>query len=102
MQIAPIEGYTRQLFLLTDGSVNNTANVISYAALHTQFTRYHCIGIGNGCSQDLIINCAARGKGHSLFISDNEDPSDKIIEILEKSLSPVITKMNFEIDSSSV
>lgn len=102
MQTPLIEGYTRQIFLLTDGSVSNTTQVISYAGLHTQFTRYNCIGIGNGCSQDLIINCAARGKGHSLFISDSEDPSDKIIEILERSLSPVITKMEFELDHSLV
>jgi hypothetical protein len=58
MEVPIIPDYTRQIFLLTDGSVSNTSNVVSYASLHTQSTRYNCIGIGNGCSQDLIINCA--------------------------------------------
>ena len=79
MQLPPIPGYTRQIFLLTDGSVSNTSSVVGYAGLHTQFTRYHCIGIGDGCSQDLIINCAEKGKGYHMFISDQEDPSEKIV-----------------------
>ena len=33
------------------------------------------------------------GKGYQTFIADSEDPSEKIIELLDKSLSPVITNM---------
>ena len=71
-------------------------------AQHTQFSRVHTIGIGDGCSSDLIIGCAEYGKGSKVFISDNEDPSSKIIELLDKSLSPVLTNMRLTYDSTLI
>ena len=46
----PIEGYPKQIFLLTDGGVSNTEGVIKMVGNNTQFARVHTIGIGNGCS----------------------------------------------------
>jgi len=54
MGVDPIEGYSRQLFFLTDGAVDDTASVIKFISNHTKYTRVNCIGIGNGCSQALI------------------------------------------------
>ena len=34
------------------------------------------------------------GKGNKTFIADEEDPSGKIIELLDASLSPVISNLN--------
>ena len=45
----------------------------------TKYCRVHTIGIGNGASLDLIDGCAKAGKGKSTMISDNENPSSKII-----------------------
>jgi len=42
------------------------------------------------------------GKGYSVFISDSEDPSIKIIELLDKSLGPVISNLSLEYDDSKV
>jgi hypothetical protein len=50
MKIPVIPDYTRHIFLLTDGAVANTADVIAVIARHTQYTRVHSIGIGDGCS----------------------------------------------------
>ena len=36
------------------------------------------------------------------MISDEEDPTDKIIEILDKSLSPLISKLHLTYDKSKV
>lgn len=94
----PISDYPRQIYLLTDGAVSNTSAVISYVAQHTKANRVHTIGIGDGCSEDLIVGCAEQGKGHKTFISDSEDPSDKIIELLDRSLSPMITNMSLTMD----
>ena len=47
----PIEGYPKQIFLLTDGCVSNTEGVIKMVSLNNKFSRVHTIGIGNGCSQ---------------------------------------------------
>lgn len=53
-----IEGYPRQIFLLTDGGVENTEGVIRMVGLNNKYSRIHTIGIGNGCSDRLILGCA--------------------------------------------
>jgi hypothetical protein len=62
----------------------------------------HGIGIGNGASEDLILGCAQQGKGYSVMISDTEDPTDKIIDILDKSLSPAISKIQLSFEKERV
>jgi hypothetical protein len=62
----------------------------------------HTIGIGNGASEELIKGCALKGKGHHVFISDQEDPSEKIIQLLTDSLTPVITNISLKYDKSLV
>ena len=47
----PIDGYPKQIFLLTDGGVSNTEGVIRIVGLNNKFSRVHTIGIGNGCSE---------------------------------------------------
>ena len=97
-----IEGYPKQIFLLTDGGVSNTEGVIRMVGQNNRFSRVHTIGIGNGCSQQLILGCAEKGKGHHIFITDSEDPSDKIIQLLTDSLSPVISKIKLGYDRDIV
>lgn len=91
-----IEGYPRQVFLLTDGDVSNTQGVIQMVRKNTKFSRVHAIGVGNGVSLDLVNGCAEAGKGKSVVISDNENPSEKIIELLETTLTPLISKVNLK------
>lgn len=66
-----IEGYPKQIFLLTDGGVSNTENVIKLVAKNVKYSRTHTIGIGDGVSQALIIGCASKGKGRHIFIANN-------------------------------
>jgi len=40
--------------MLTDGAVSNVTQVIKFIKSHTQYSRVSSIGIGNGCSRDLI------------------------------------------------
>ena len=42
-------------------------------ANNSKYSRVHTIGIGSNCSKDLIVNCAQKGKGCSVFIADHED-----------------------------
>lgn len=67
-----------------------------------KYSRVHAIGIGNGASQDLVLGCAAKGKGHHVFISDDENPSEKIIQLLTDSLSPVVSKVTLDFDKDVV
>ena len=98
----PIPGYPKQIFLLTDGGVSNTQGVIQMVANNNKYSRVHTIGIGNGASEDLILGCAKKGKGYHVFITDNENPADKIIQLLTDSLSPVISSMKLTYDKSIV
>ena len=65
------EGHPRQIFLLTDGEVSDTKQVINLVGSHCKYSRVHTIGIGNGCSQALVKGCAEKGKGHFVFVRDN-------------------------------
>ena len=66
-----IEGYPKQVFLLTDGEVSDTELVIDLVRRKTKYSRVHTIGIGDGASAALIKGCAEKGKGYSIFIKDN-------------------------------
>ena len=87
----PICGYPRQIFMLTDGCVSDTTKIKQFVSRSCKYSRVHTIGVGDQCSRDLIIEVAKKGKGHHVFIQDNDDPSEKIIQILVDSLTPVIS-----------
>jgi hypothetical protein len=50
----------------------------------------------------LIRGCAERGRGYSIFIEDEEKPEQKIITMLENTLSPVISKIELEYNKDKV
>ena len=97
-----IEGHPKQIFLLTDGQVYNTEQIIEIIKQKVKFSRVHTIGIGDGASQALVTGCAKHGKGHSVFIKDSENPSSKIIQLLNDSLTPVISRVKLSYDHSLV
>lgn len=70
--------------------------------LNTQYVRVHGIGIGSGCSMALINGCAEKGRGYAIYINDNEDPTTKIINLLEQSLSPVISEIYLKFDKQGL
>jgi hypothetical protein len=43
-----IEGYPKQIFLLTDGGVSNTEEVIKMVGKNNKYSRFHTIGKGKG------------------------------------------------------
>lgn len=63
---------------------------------NTKYCRVHSIGIGNGASFDLIQGCANSGKGKYIMIDDHENPAEKIIELLETTLTPLISKVSLK------
>lgn len=65
--------YQRNIFLLTDGDISNTNSVILTIKKNCFYrsSRVFSIGIGNGCSQDLIERAAKAGGGLSVIVSDS-------------------------------
>lgn len=53
-----VEGYPRQLFILTDGEVSNTQECIDYVRKNSHTTRVFTFGIGNEASQELVKVCS--------------------------------------------
>lgn len=102
LQSPVIDGYPKQIFLLTDGEVGSTQRVIDLVHSHTKHARVHTIGIGNGASLALIRGCAEKGKGEYCMISDQEPPAAKIIQLLEASLSAVISRVQLDYDETVV
>ena len=102
VQKPTIPNYPRLLFFLTDGAVSNVSDVVEFIAKHTHSMRIYSIGIGNGCSEELIQGCAEKGKGTYTFITDDEKPEQKIINLLEKALSPVICDLQLQYDEQKV
>lgn len=82
--------------------MDDTQGVIKMVGLKNKYSRVHTIGIGSSVSRELIVKCAEKGKGKHIFIGDQENPSEKIIQLLTDSLSPVISKMKLTYDKDIV
>jgi len=57
----PLEGFARQVFLLTDGEVNNGSAIAALVRRHAANTRVFTFGIGSGASTTLCRDTAAAG-----------------------------------------
>lgn len=94
----PVQHETqRQIFVLTDGEVSNRDEVIELVSTHRQYNRVFSIGVGSGADAGLVEGLARESNGHSDFVTDQDDLSDKVIPQLEASLVP-----SFEHPSVSV
>jgi len=94
---APLKkGYPRSVFLLTDGAVSNTNQVIELIRDNSDKSRVFTIGVGNGCSPELITKGAYQGKGKHEFVSDSKEIYEKVISLLNASLSPSYSDLSLE------
>lgn len=92
-------GYPRQIFLLTDGEVSNTSDVISLVSSHKKNTRVFTFGIGEGVSTSLIKNVAKASRGKAVFIKDNDNMKAKVISAMKSSLTDCLhdVSLNWEL-----
>jgi hypothetical protein len=72
----------RQLYLLTDGAVANTKQIVEYISKKRGTVKVHTFGIGNGVSTELVIECAKAGNGQHYFIDDLYDIEKKVMHAL--------------------
>lgn len=67
-----IEGYARNLFLLTDGGVEDSQSVLNLAEKYSKSASIFTLGIGNGVSQHLLTKLAEIGEGKAAYITNNK------------------------------
>jgi hypothetical protein len=61
-------GFVRQLFLLTDGGVNNKEAILTLVFEHRSDHRIMSFGIGDYCDRIFFEELATRSGGHAVFI----------------------------------
>ena len=91
LRAKPLEGLARQVFVITDGQVSNTDEVIALVRSHADRVRVFAFGVGAGASHHLVKGLARAGEGEAEFIAPGERMEAKVVRQLERALSPVLT-----------
>lgn len=81
----------RCLYLLTDGAVFNTEEVVNLISINNQNCSVNTFGIGSGADENLIKNCAKAGRGHYTFIDKLQEIESKVIDALTKDFYEYLT-----------
>ncbi|XP_035711434.1 von Willebrand factor A domain-containing protein DDB_G0292740-like [Folsomia candida] len=91
-----IPGYTRQVFVLSDGEVSNTEEVISLVKQNSSNSRLFALGIGSSCSRHLIQGIADAGKGTSAFVENEQVIHSATLNLLKNALQPSLNDVKVE------
>ena len=76
----------RNLFILTDGEVNNREECLELISMNCEKFKVHAIGIGSSFDKKLIQNAGIQGKGSYHFVNNVSDVNSIIIQSLSKCL----------------
>merc|ERR1711963_273238 len=88
-----IQGYARQIFLLTDGAVSNDNQIIKLVRSNNKSSRVFTLGLGSSASRHLVKGVARAGNGTSIFSNLNEDLRPKVVALLKNALMPALTDL---------
>ncbi|KAL2097040.1 hypothetical protein ACEWY4_006247 [Coilia grayii] len=86
----------RQLFILTDGSVNNVGKVLELVRRNTCSARCFGLGLGPRACRRLLQGVAKVTGGSSEFLTEEERLQPKLIKSLKKALEPVLTDVRID------
>ncbi|XP_033642067.1 von Willebrand factor A domain-containing protein 5B1-like [Asterias rubens] len=89
-------GWPRQLFVLTDGGVNNTGDILDLVRSHNRQTRVHTFGVGENVSKRLVKGMARAGRGRAEFIAIGDRMQTKVLNTLKFALQPCISDIRLE------
>jgi len=85
--------YPRQVFLLTDGQVSNTTEILKYVRTKVAECRIFTLGIGSSVSRHLVKSIARATNGQSEFITQNDEIATKCMRQLQNALQPSLSRV---------
>ena len=92
---------SNRIFIMTDGAVwdvDSCLESVSTASKNPNFDiRFYSLGIGNGCDEGLVRGIANKGAGECELVKNEMDISDKIIYLLESSMSFCLDNITCEL-----
>ncbi|XP_048013803.1 von Willebrand factor A domain-containing protein 5A-like isoform X2 [Megalobrama amblycephala] len=88
--------HPRQLFIFTDGEVENTKEVLDLVKHHAHSHRCFSFGIGEGASTALITGMAREGSGHAQFITGTDRMQPKVMQSLRFALQPAVVNISVD------
>lgn len=88
--------WPRCVFVITDGQVSNTGELVSSIAQHRSNTRIFSIGIGSAVDRQLCRKLARSGAGEAEFVSLDRagDMKSSVLRQLGRAMQPMITNVN--------
>lgn len=91
--------FPRQVFILTDGEVDDTEDVIKMTKTEVGSTRIFTLGIGAEASKRLVTGLAKVGRGQVEFVSAGARVEPKVLAQLRRAMQPHV---NVEVDWGSL
>jgi len=95
-----LEGFPKVIYLLTDGEVSNSDEIIKLVKKSTNKARVFSVGIGSGISPYFIKNVGLRGEGGYEFVKDSNHLEEKTKQMLFKMISPSLSKFKINFSPS--
>ncbi|CAF0876802.1 unnamed protein product [Rotaria sp. Silwood1] len=92
----PIKDRSRQIFLLTDGEISNTNEVIELCRSMASTTRIFSFGLGHSPSHSLVKGLARATNGHFVFVPPNSKVDTYVGSQLGRALQPSLVNAHLE------
>jgi hypothetical protein len=94
-------GYSRQVFVLTDGQVQGEGEIIALSTRHRRNHRIFSVGIGNSIDRTFIEDLAVSTGGESAFVSSSGDEVlIATMKQLKSALRPALVECQLHISDT--
>jgi uncharacterized protein YegL len=98
LDLATVPGYSRQIFVLTDGHVQGESQIIALATQHRRNHRIFSVGIGGSVDRTFIEDLAACTGGESAFVpSGGDEALVATMSQLKSALCPALVNCQLHI-----
>ncbi|CAF0855018.1 unnamed protein product [Adineta steineri] len=92
----PKTNYSRQIFLLTDGEIDDVDEVLRLCYSMSSTTRIFSFGLGSAPSRALVKGLARVTNGSFLFIPPNTHVDTAVARQLDKALQPCLVNLKIQ------